>query len=252
MDYGCGLTSCAMVLAALFERQQSGVGQYLEVPQTGAGLLAMSDVHGTRAARSETFPLDRELRGHAATNALYRTADGWVMIACYSEREWTGVRRAFGLEEAAWPSYREARNQRLGASAAAKLIEAALAPITKVSALRRLRAEDVPCAVPAPLTPAEVIVEPTLRSRSVIVAENHYTAGEIYEVGHTVRFGAANAPSLRPAPVLGQHSVDILRELGRSDCEIEALIANKVVNAVSEPSASAVSAGAEMPVGKSA
>ncbi|HXD91545.1 MAG TPA: CoA transferase, partial [Candidatus Binataceae bacterium] len=36
MDYGCGLTSCTMVLAALVEREQSGVGQYLEVPQTGA------------------------------------------------------------------------------------------------------------------------------------------------------------------------------------------------------------------------
>jgi crotonobetainyl-CoA:carnitine CoA-transferase CaiB-like acyl-CoA transferase len=246
MDYGCGLTSCAMVIAALFEREQSGLGQYLEVPQTGAGLLAMSDVHGTRAEKSESFPLDRELRGHAATNALYRTADGWVMIACYSEREWAGVRRALGLEGAGWPSYREARNYRFGASPAAKLIDAALAPLATASALRRLRAEDVPCAVPAPLTAAEVIAEPTLLSRNVIVAENHYAAGEIYEVGHTVRFASANTPNLRPAPVLGQHSVAILRELGRSEHEIESLIANKVVNAASSPVSAASSPRAEM------
>jgi crotonobetainyl-CoA:carnitine CoA-transferase CaiB-like acyl-CoA transferase len=87
MDYGCGLTSTVMVLAALVERERSGLGQYLEVPQTGAGLLAMSDVHGHREHKSETFPLDHEQRGHAPTNALYRTRDGWVVIACYSERE---------------------------------------------------------------------------------------------------------------------------------------------------------------------
>ena len=106
--------------------------------------------------------------------------------------------------------------------------------------------------MPAPLTGAEVIAEPTLLSRNVIVAENHYAAGEIYEVGHTVRFGTANAPNLRPAPVLGQHSVAILRELGRSEREIESLIANKVVNAVSSPVSAASSPKAETPVEKSA
>jgi crotonobetainyl-CoA:carnitine CoA-transferase CaiB-like acyl-CoA transferase len=71
-----------------------------------------------------------------------------------------------------------------------------------------------------------------MRARGVVVAEQHYNAGEIYEIGHTVRFGCATAISLRPAPVAGQHSVKILRELGRSDAEIERSIAGKVVNAV--------------------
>jgi crotonobetainyl-CoA:carnitine CoA-transferase CaiB-like acyl-CoA transferase len=113
MDYGCGLTSAVMVIAALAERERSGAGQYIEVPQTGAGLLAMSDVHGDRANLSETFPLDSEQRGHAPTNALYRTADGWIVIACYCDREWSGVRRALALDAAAWPSFAEARAQRL-------------------------------------------------------------------------------------------------------------------------------------------
>src|SRR6266851_6561613 len=155
MDYGCGLTSTVMVLAALVERERSGVGQYLEVPQTGAGLLAMSDVHGHRERKSETFPLDHEQRGHAPTNALYRTSDGWIVIACYSDREWEGVRRGLGIADAQWPSYAHARQQRLDASAAARIIEAALAPITTAAALRRLGAEGVHCTIPAPFEPDE-------------------------------------------------------------------------------------------------
>jgi len=82
-----------------------------------------------------------------------------------------------------------------------------------------------------PLEPAEAIAEPALRSRGVVVAEQHYDAGEVFEVGHAVRFGNANALCLRPAPVTGQDSVEILREIGRNDDEIERLIENKVVNA---------------------
>jgi crotonobetainyl-CoA:carnitine CoA-transferase CaiB-like acyl-CoA transferase len=232
MDYGCGLTSCAMVLAALVERERSGIGQYLEVPQTGAGLFAMSDVYGTADHRIETFPLDRGQRGHSPANALYQTADGWVVVACYSEREWTGLCRALGLDAAGWPSFAEVRNQALNASPAAAMICAAMLELSKAAALRRLRAEDVPAASPEPFSPAEVIAEPTLRSRGVIVTEDHFDAGEVAEVGHTVRFSNASRWNLRPAPVTGQHSVTVLRELGRSEAEIARLIESKIVNVV--------------------
>jgi len=241
MDYGCGLTSCVMVLAALVERERSGMGQFLEVPQTGAGLLAMSDVYGFQESKSETFPLDHDQRGHAPTNALYRTADGWVVIACYSDREWNGVQRGLGIAKTQWPSYAQARNERLAASTVAKTIEVTLAPLTTTAAIRWLRAEGVPCTAPATFEPEELIVEPAMRARGVVVAEQHYDAGEIYEVGHTVRFGSANAMNLRPAPVTGQHSVDILRELGRDDAEIERLITGKVVNAAARPASTKVS-----------
>ncbi|HJU09550.1 MAG TPA: CoA transferase, partial [Candidatus Binataceae bacterium] len=231
MDYGCGLTSTVMVLAALVERERSGIGQYLEVPQTGAGLLAMSDVHGHRECKSETFPLDHEQRGHAPTNALYRTADGWIVIACYADREWESVRRAIGIDTA-WPRFSEARNQRFGKSDSARILQAALSGCSTAAAIRQLRAEGVACTVPTAFEPAEVIIEPTMRSRAVIVAENHYEAGQVFEVGHTIRFGHANSWNLRPAPVTGQHSIKILHELRMKDDEIRKLVETKVVNTV--------------------
>jgi crotonobetainyl-CoA:carnitine CoA-transferase CaiB-like acyl-CoA transferase len=66
-----------------------------------------------------------------------------------------------------------------------------------------------------------------LRSRGIIVAEHHHDAGEIFEVGHIIRFGHANSWNLRPAPVTGQHSIEILRELGKSEIEIRKLIRAK-------------------------
>ncbi|MGA2410933.1 MAG: CoA transferase, partial [Candidatus Binataceae bacterium] len=234
MDYGCGLTSAVMTIAALFERERTGLGQYLEVPQTGAGLLAMSDVFGTADRKTETFPLDADQRGHAPTNALYRTADGWIVIACYSDREWDGVRRALGLATP-WPSFAAARNQPLADSSSARLIEAVLAQLTSLAAERRLRGEGVPCAIPIAFPNGEIASEPTLHAHGIIVEEEHPAAGAIYEVGHTLRFANANTIHRRPAPLAGQHSVAILRELGRSDSEIERLIAAKIVNAAGRP-----------------
>jgi crotonobetainyl-CoA:carnitine CoA-transferase CaiB-like acyl-CoA transferase len=250
MDYGCGLTSAVMVLAALIERERSGAGQYLEVPQTGAGLLAMCDVHGRWECKSETFPLDHEQRGHAPTNALYRTADGWILIACYSNREWEGVRRGLAID-GPWLGFTQARNQHFGESEIAVRVQAALADCSTKTAMRRLRAEDVPCAIPVAFEPAEAIVEPNLRSRGVIVAEQHHEAGEVFEVGHTIRFGSANSWNLRAAPVTGQHTIEILHELGLSDPEIKTLIETKIVNPARSKNSSSCGAAAGKTTGSS-
>ena len=53
--------------------------------------------------------------------------------------------------------------------------------------MRRLRAEAVPCTVPAPFGPAEMIADSTMLSCGVIVREEHHEAGEIFEVGYRLR-----------------------------------------------------------------
>lgn len=229
MDYGCGLTSATVTIAALVERERSGKGQFIEVPQTGAGLLAISDAHGVKGRISETFPLDYDQRGHAPSNSLYRTSDGWIVIACYSEAEWNGVRRGLGIESVQWPSYEAARQEKLGESATAHLIQDKMAQISTADAERRLREAGVPSAVPRPLTPLQFLTEPLLRSLNVAVAEHHPEGGNVLEVGHTIRFGNANAIHLNPVPLIGQNSIEILRELGKSDAEIQSLIDGKVI-----------------------
>ena len=238
MDYGCGLTSTAAVLAALVERQQSGQGQYLEVPQTGAGLVAMSDVYYEGDQRSETFALDHDQRGHAPTNALYPTRDSWVVVSCYSDQDWHGVPQALGLAAAGWPTYEQARYASLQ-SDAAQAIGRALAGMTASEAERRLQAAGVPCAIPTPFEPDQAGADPLLREHGVILTETHPEAGEMAEVAHTIRFGTSTRHHTRPAPILGQDTVRILQELGKSEAEIDALVAAKVTMAAGRQPAAA-------------
>ena len=233
-DYGCGLTSTVAVLAALVERERSGQGQFLEVPQVGAGLLAMSDVFFDGDRKSETFSLDHDQRGYAPTNALYRTSDGWILIACYCDQDWQGVRRALGIDGEAWPDYPQARREPLNDSNSAGVLEQALAWLTTLEAEKRLREEGAPCAVPTALDVAPLLADPAFRGQGLIVVENHPEAGELYEVGHTIRFQHSTRLHTRAAPVLGQDTVAILREVGKTEAEIEGMIAAKVVTAAKQ------------------
>jgi formyl-CoA transferase len=228
MDYGCALTAAAAVIAALVERERTGQGQYLEVPQTGAGLLAMSDVHFEAGSLRQSFRLDREQRGHAATNALYRTADGWITLATYSEQEWRAVATALALE-GDWPPYAAARNEPFETSAAARRIESALAGLSSLAAAERLERTGVAAQIPTRADSARLLADPLLRPLGVLALERQDEIGAIWEVGHTIRFERSHAQHRRPAPSLGADTAAILDELGYDAAQIAELSEHKVV-----------------------
>jgi crotonobetainyl-CoA:carnitine CoA-transferase CaiB-like acyl-CoA transferase len=214
LDFGNGFTSAIAILAALVERSSSGLGQHVVTTQLGTGLLAMADVHYEGGRLIESFPLDGEQRGHAATNALYRTADGWLLIACCSVEEWTKLHVALALGPPS-SGYREARSIPLSQSAAARRIASALAGMQRLEACRALRAAGVPCEVPRALDQAEVLHDPNLRRLGVIARELHPEAGEILEVGDCIRFDGWVGSGAQPAPLLGADTERVMAEIGR-------------------------------------
>ena len=98
-----------------------------------------------------------------------------------------------------------------------------------------LREEGAPCAVPTPLDVTQLLADPAFRGHGLIMVEHHPEAGELYEVAHTIRFEHSTRLHTRPAPVLGQDTVAILREVGKPEAEIEQLIEDKVVTAANQP-----------------
>jgi crotonobetainyl-CoA:carnitine CoA-transferase CaiB-like acyl-CoA transferase len=229
LDLGCGLTSTICVLAALLERQRSGLGQYLEVPQVGAGLLAMSDAYLQDGDVHETFPLDAAQRGHALTNSLYPTADGWVLVCAYDPTEWEGVRQALSLANDTWPPFPRAVATLPGYGPDGARLDKAFAGLTTWDAVAALEENGVPCTIPTPLNRKRLPIDPLLRQLGVIVVEQQPDFGAIWEPGHGIRFSESAQQHNRPAPGIGQHSRKILAELGLSDDEAAALISSGVV-----------------------
>jgi formyl-CoA transferase len=225
------MTSAGVVIAALIERERSGQGQYVEVPEVGIGLLAMADVHGTEGHLTQTFHLGRTQRGHAPSNALYEVQDGWIALGCYGEAEWQRLGVALGLVVTGWPAFAEARAEHLEESPAARAIEGALAAHTVASATALLREHRVACAVPRQMSGDEAVHLPVLHEHGIMSVTQHAEEGEVYQVAHPARFSRRTRPQLEPGPLVGEHTAAILREIGMTEAQILDLHQRGVVNA---------------------
>jgi crotonobetainyl-CoA:carnitine CoA-transferase CaiB-like acyl-CoA transferase len=212
LDYAAGLMVAVAALAAVVERARSGKGQHVEVVQAATGPLSNSDVFYDRGTKSDSFELDPQQHGFAPTNAVYRTKDGWLVLACYCDEEWQGVPKALGIT-GSWASYAAARKQKIEDSGAFREIAQRLAELHGADAQKRLSAAGVPAVVPVPLSAADVTADKNLRRLGIIVEEQQAQHGTIQEVGRTVRFERHDKLRLMPAPGLGEYSDKILGEL---------------------------------------
>jgi crotonobetainyl-CoA:carnitine CoA-transferase CaiB-like acyl-CoA transferase len=227
-DIGTGMFAVIAILAALRVRDRTGRGQaidaaLLDTPIAWAVYEAATYFATGRAP-------ERLGRGHR-TNAPYqafRTADGWINLGGGSPAFWPAICRVLGvevlLEDARFttPALRVRHRKELEA-----LLEARFAAAPTAVWLERLEAAGVP-AGPI-LTYDQVFADPQVRHREMAVEVDHPRAGRGRVLGIPFKLSATPARVRRPAPLLGQHTDEVLRELGYDGAAIERLRARKVV-----------------------
>lgn len=230
-DRVVGLTALSAVLAALVERNRTGLGQRVDVPmfETMVGFILGDHLGGL------TFdpPLDNGgyIRQLARDRRPYKTADGYVCALVYTDDHWRNFLKAIGQpnlmeEDARYSSF---------ASRMANVDEV-YAELTKTF-LTRTSAEwialldeiDVP--VMAMHSFESVLEDPHLRDVGFFKRVEHPSEGEILTISNPVRMSRTPIEPNRLAPQLGEHTNEILQELGLQPSEIEALTAKGVVGA---------------------
>ena len=214
---GGGWPAAVGVLAALRRRDATGEGAHVDVSMTEGALallsmpLAMAAVRGTPLARAR-----EPLAGGSACYDVYRTRDGrFVALGALEPKFFAAFCAAAGRPELA------ARQlERDGAGPRAEL-EALFAERTRAEWEALAAAHDV-CLAPV-LEGDEPRANPQLAARGAFVeVETPWEGRSLSGVATPVRFRDAEAPR-RPAPRLGEHGVEVLREAGFSPDEIDAL-----------------------------
>jgi crotonobetainyl-CoA:carnitine CoA-transferase CaiB-like acyl-CoA transferase len=211
----------------------AGAGQSVEIPQLAAAMFAMCDARVVDGEVHQTFAIDGEQRGHSESNRLYRARDGWVLLACYSEREWRAAHAAFGLTPR--ESFVQTRARVPGPDGESPLA-GAIAKLPAAEAAARLEAGRAVAAVPDRTCtddPATLVTDELLDLR-VFVQYDHPQAGRVFEVGETVRFTGC-VPADEIIFGLGDHTVAILAELGYTDAEVADLLASGAATRTGEP-----------------
>lgn len=218
-----GFAAAQAICAALLARSKTGQGQHVRISMldTVLAFLWSSDMGGHTFVGSE---LTQET-AQSFIDLIYQTADGYISVAVMRPREWAGLARATG--NSAWidderfktsaglDRYKDARLQ---------LTQQALLQETTETWLSRLEAEDVPCA--PVLARRDVIRHAQVLANRIIVETEHPQAGQIRQTRTPADFTGTPTVLPAPAPQLGAHTQDILRQTGISEDAIASMLSS--------------------------
>ncbi len=227
-DIGTGMFGVIGILAALHAREQSGVGQLVDT-----SLLETPIAWAVYEASSYFATGEVPLRlgpGHrtAAPYQAFRTADGWINLGGGSPAFWPIICGVLGVPTLADdPRFATPTLRVKNRATLAELLEARFVTAPTATWLERLEAAGVP-AGPI-LDYRQVFADPHVRHREMAVEVDHPRAGRTRVLGIPVKLSATPGAVRRPAPTLGQHTEEVLSELGYDATGIADLRARKIV-----------------------
>ena len=223
-DSGTGMHCVIGILAALMQRHATGLGQQVEVSMQDAvvNLIRVSLRDHQRFGKS--MERTGNQLGAGVPGTTYRCHPGGpndYVFVFVQQQMWHPLLRAIGRADLIGdPRYEtgDARWQRKAEVDA--LVEGWTSTRSKHEAMKILGSAGVPCG--ACLDTGEVLEDPHLRARDMIVEIQHPVRGSYLTVGNPVKL-SASPTKIEPAPLLGEHRREILAELGYSDAAIARL-----------------------------
>lgn len=223
-DPVAALHAVAAVLIALYHQRRTGLGQHIDLSQAeSATCLVGEAVLGYALSGQVPARMGNRHPVHAPHGCYpCQGEDRWVALAVSSDQEWQGLCAALSRPELE-------SDARFGSEAARREhhdeLDRTIAAWTKertlFEAMDGLQQAGVPAG--AVLNAAELVSNPHLASRGFFLEIDHPETGRRLHCGLPFRISDTPAPSLRPAPCLGQHNRDILRDvLGMNEGQIAA------------------------------
>ena len=220
-DDAGGISAALSIVMALFHKERTGEGQYVDLAMVDTllnmMLLQLNDAQetGLSPRRGQTT-----LSGESAYYNIYECRDGkFLSVGAFEPWFWANLCRLVGAEELA-----ERQAEKPGSTGARQQIEQLRAIFLSKDRdewTELLMFEDT-CVTPV-LSLPEVMADRNHRARGAIIAGSDLGEGFVDQVGVLFRMSKTPASIRRPAPAVGQDTRDVLVELGYGDLEIDEL-----------------------------
>jgi len=227
-DITAGMFGVIGVLLAVEARHKTGRGQRVDTSLL-EGQIAMLAQFLTGYFASGRVPVRRGTSSQlGATYQAFQARDDWVVVAAFTQRMWQGVCRA--IERTEWaddPRFVSKDKRSANREVLIPMLAARFATRSVDEWIERLGAEGVPCSSVNSID--KVVVDEQVRAREMIVEVEHASAGMIRMAGLPVKLSITPGAVRRPPPLLGEHSAQILQEIGMGAGDIEAWFRQGVV-----------------------
>lgn len=226
------------ICGALLERERTGRGQRIQLNLIDTMVFNLSTRFGQYVASGQSPSAMGSQHAEVVPYQAFPTSDGWLMAGAQSDPAWSAFCTAIGRPDLIdHPDYRTNPLRVKHRSRLSELLNGVFAQKPTEEWCAILTEHNV---LHGPIwNIGELVNSDLIRDHGIIEQVDHAVFGELPVIRTPIAYSASRVKVQGPPPLLGEHSVDILRKLGRTEEEIADLIARKVVYAKPDQSGTA-------------
>jgi crotonobetainyl-CoA:carnitine CoA-transferase CaiB-like acyl-CoA transferase len=234
-DIACGVTTLYGILGAFIGKLRHGEGQYLETSLLEAGMAWSIWEFGAWFGGGEKPTATGTRHRRSAPYQAFRSKDGYVTVGASGDKLWRAfVTQVVGKPE--WledPRFEKNPLRVKNADALQELIEAVFAAQPTAHWVEKLDAAGVPGG--PVYTYEQTLSDPQVQHRRMVHDIDHPKIGAMKTLGLPIKSNGDLTLIRKPAPLHGQHTEEVLREIGYEDSQVRGLLADGVVRATGVP-----------------
>jgi formyl-CoA transferase len=228
-DVTAGILAATGILAAYIERLRSGQGQLVDTSLLEASLIhtywpaAMAFATGKPAGpMGSAHPV-------AAPYQAFPTGDGWINIGAISQPNWERIAGVLEMPALLTDSRFTTNGDRMAnREALVEIMSSTLVTRCTDSWVDAFEKAGVPAGPVKTMT--QVLDDPQVLARDMVIKVDHPVAGSVNALGCPIKFSQGDGVTSRGAPLYGQHTAEVLAELGYAQDDIERLAQANVVH----------------------